>query len=115
MGLAEVHQASSRQVNTWYLTIGGEVREEWERIGNDNWGQQPLMNGYLLQRYMLHVDTRYGRYFRTFVQLKSGLELFRAGGPGRLTRRSWTSWLPFWSLALQEIKIGGNSGLAGRN
>ena len=67
--------------NTWYLTIGGEVREEWERIGNDNWGQQPLMNGYLLQRYMLHVDTRYGRYFRTFVQLKSGLELFRAGGP----------------------------------
>ena len=65
----------------WYLTIGGEIREDWERIGNDNWGQQPLMNGYLLQRYMLHFDAHYGKYFRTFVQLKSGIESFRAGGP----------------------------------
>jgi hypothetical protein len=67
--------------NDWYMTIGGEVRLDWERIGNDNWGQQPIMNGYLLQRYMLHVDTHYGRYFRTFIQLKSGIETFRAGGP----------------------------------
>ena len=29
----------------WYLTIGGEAREVWEQIGNDNWGQQPYMNG----------------------------------------------------------------------
>jgi hypothetical protein len=63
--------------NDWYVTIGGEVRQDWERIGNDNWGQQPIMNGYLLQRYMLHVDTHYGRYFRTFIQLKSGIETFR--------------------------------------
>ena len=25
----------------WYLTIGGEVREVFEQVGNDNWGQQP--------------------------------------------------------------------------
>jgi hypothetical protein len=24
----------------WYLTIGGEVREVWEQIGNDNWGER---------------------------------------------------------------------------
>ena len=21
----------------WYLTIGGEVRQDWERVRNDNW------------------------------------------------------------------------------
>src|SRR5215472_1186695 len=36
----------------WFLTIGGEAREVWEQIGNDNWGQQPFWNGYLNQRYM---------------------------------------------------------------
>ena len=29
----------------WFLSMGGEVREVWEQIGNDNWGQQPIMNG----------------------------------------------------------------------
>ena len=37
----------------WYMTIGGEAREVWEQIGNENWGQQPFMNGYLNQRYAL--------------------------------------------------------------
>jgi hypothetical protein len=65
----------------WYLSIGGEVREVWERVGNDNWGAQRYTNSFWLQRYMLHVDTHLGKHFRTFVQLKSGLELFREGGP----------------------------------
>jgi hypothetical protein len=30
--------------NDWFLSIGGEAREVWEQIGNDNWGQQPFMN-----------------------------------------------------------------------
>ncbi len=25
----------------WYLTVGGEIREVFERVGNDNWGKQP--------------------------------------------------------------------------
>ena len=65
----------------WYLTIGGEARGVWEQIGNDNWGQQPFMNGYLNQRYMLSVDAHFGKHVRTFVQLKSGLNNFRIGGP----------------------------------
>lgn len=64
----------------WYLSIGGEIRQVWERVGNDNWGQQPYMNSFWLQRYMVHADTHYGRHFRSFVQLKSGLEFFRQGG-----------------------------------
>ena len=45
----------------WYMTIGGGAREVWEQIGNDNWGQQPFMNGYLNERYMLSFDIHYGK------------------------------------------------------
>ncbi len=64
-----------------YLTIGGEVREAFEQVGNDNWGKQPYMNTFFLQRYMLHTDWHLGKHFRVFVQLKSGVESFRQGGP----------------------------------
>lgn len=65
----------------WFMTIGGEAREVWEQIGNDNWGQQPFWNGYLNQRYMPYFDVHYGRHVRTFVELKSGINSFRYGGP----------------------------------
>src|SRR6202040_4447710 len=50
-----------KSVDDWYLTIGGEAREVWEQIGNDNWGQQPYTNGYLNERYMLAFDLHYGK------------------------------------------------------
>src|SRR5712672_2986413 len=65
----------------WYMTIGGEAREVWEQIGNDNWGQQPFMNGYFNQRYMFYFDVHYGVHVRSFVELKSGLNSYRIGGP----------------------------------
>ena len=64
-----------------YVSLGGEIREAFEQVGNDNWGKQRYMNAFLLQRYMLHSDWHLGKNFRVFVQLKSGLEDFRAGGP----------------------------------
>src|SRR5258707_8187812 len=67
--------------NDWFLSMGGEAREVWEQIGNDNWGQQPFMNGYLNERYMLYFDVHYGKHVRSFVELKSGLNSFRNGGP----------------------------------
>jgi hypothetical protein len=70
-----------KSADDWYLTIGGEAREVWEQIGNDNWGQFPIMNGYLNERYMPYFDLHYGPHVRTFVELKSGLNSFRAGGP----------------------------------
>lgn len=65
----------------WYMTISGEAREVWEQIGNDNWGQAPFWNAYLNERYMLGFDIHYGKHVRTFVELKSGLNSFRIGGP----------------------------------
>src|SRR5258708_36511613 len=61
--------------------MGGEAREVWEQIGNDNWGQQPFMNGYFNQRYMLYFDVHYGKHVRSFMELKSGLNSYRIGGP----------------------------------
>jgi hypothetical protein len=63
-----------------YVTFGGEIREAFEQVGNDNWGKQRYMNAFLLQRYMLQSDWHLGENFRVFLQLKSGLEDFRAGG-----------------------------------
>src|ERR1700743_4004964 len=56
----------------WYLTIGGEAREVWEQIGNDNWGQSPYWNGYLNQRYMPYFDLHYGRHGTNFLANKRG-------------------------------------------
>src|SRR5580692_4998831 len=70
-----------RSADDWYMSVGGEAREVWEQIGNDNWGASPYWNGYLNERYMLHFDLHYGRHLRTFVELKSGLNSFRRGGP----------------------------------
>jgi len=64
-----------------YVSFGGEIREAFEEVGNDNWGKQRYMNAFLLQRYMLHSDWHLGKSFRVFVQLKSGVADFRAGGP----------------------------------
>jgi hypothetical protein len=71
----------SDQNGCWYMTIGGEAREVFEQVGNNNWGEQPYMNRFLLERYMLSFDDHYGKHLRSFVELKSGLESFRRGGP----------------------------------
>lgn len=65
----------------WYLSIGGGMREAFEQVGNDNWGKQNYTNTFFLERYVLHTDWHFGRHFRAYVELKSGLESFRQGGP----------------------------------
>ena len=56
-----------------YLTIGGEIRQQYEWLNNPEWGEGGQHRGYLLQRYMLHTDWHFGTRFRVFGQLKSGL------------------------------------------
>ena len=66
----------------WYLTLGGEIRQWFEDFHNENWGAAPAVdNAYLLERYMLNADFHFGKRFRFFIQLKSGIENGRAGGP----------------------------------
>ena len=94
------------QADDWYLTIGGEARLVWEQIGNENWGQQPYMNGYLNQRYMLSFDAHYGKHVRTFVELKSGLNSYRIGGPRPIDEKKLDFQAGFLELGSSE---GANS------
>jgi hypothetical protein len=65
-----------------YLSLGGEIRQRVEYFRNPVWGQEEQDdNGYWLQRYMLHTDVHLGNRVRFFGQIKSGIEIGRAGGP----------------------------------
>ena len=65
-----------------FLSLGGEIRETYERFHNTNFGLSPDdPDGYLLQRYLFHVDFHAGRRFRFFGELNSSLEDGRTGGP----------------------------------
>ena len=47
---------------------------------NEHWGDAPQhSDGYVLTRWLAHADFHAGKYFRTFVQLQSGLANSRIG------------------------------------
>jgi len=93
-----------RSGEDWYMSIGGEAREVWEQIGNDNWGLSPIMNGYLNERYMLYFDVHYGKHVRTFVELKSGLNSSRAGGPRPIDEKKLDFQAAFLAISTGEGK-----------
>jgi hypothetical protein len=65
-----------------FLSFGGEIRETYERFHNTNFGLSPGdSDGYLLERYLFHVDFHVGHRFRFFGELNSSLEEGRTGGP----------------------------------
>lgn len=96
--------------NDWFMTISGEAREMWEQIGNDYWGQgpppytnpSPFWNGYLDERYMLGFDIHYGKHVRTFVDLKSGLNSFRYGGPRPIDEKKLDFQAAFLQVGTSE-------------
>ena len=71
-----------RDKENWYLTVSGEFRPYYENYRNQGFGAEPRdTNGYYLQRLMFGFDFHFGKRVRTFVQLKSGVESGRNGGP----------------------------------
>src|SRR5438093_3720750 len=87
-----------RSRENWYLTVGGDAREWYERYRNENWGefsffpppgQKPIdNNAYLKQRYMLGFDFHLGSRVRVFTELHSGDVNWRAGGPRPIVDRN---------------------------
>src|SRR5215470_1781623 len=68
-----------------FLSLGGEIRETYERFHNTNFGLSPQdPDGYLLQRYLLHLDFHARSHFRFFGELSSSFENGRNGGPRRV-------------------------------
>ena len=63
-------------------SFGGEVRVQYERFANEEWGAAPSDdNGYLLQRYIVGVEHRVNARVAARAELKSGIEVGRIGGP----------------------------------
>jgi Alginate export len=64
------------------VSLGGEARVTYERFGNQNFGLTPPdPDGYLLQRYLLHIDVHAGSRVRVWTEFNSSLENGRIGGP----------------------------------
>jgi len=98
-----------------YLSLGGEIRQVFEQVANDNWGKQPYTNTFLLQRYMLHSDWHLGKNFRIFVQLKSGFEDFRTGGPRTIDEKRLDFEAPLSRSATRTKRTGWCCESGGRN
>jgi hypothetical protein len=65
-----------------FLSLGGEARVTYERFGHENFGLTPPdPDGYLLQRYLLHIDVHAGSRVRVWTEFNSSLENGRIGGP----------------------------------
>jgi hypothetical protein len=73
---------------SYFVTLGGGIREQYEFIQNDNFGLGSVNNhGYWLQRLMPYSDWHFGPFFRVFVQLKSSEEEGREPGPRPTDRK----------------------------
>ena len=76
---------------TSYLTLGGELRENYQWINNENWGDLPASwkdkNGFIWHRLMFHADLKLGKSLRLFGQLKNTAVISRAGGARPVTDR----------------------------
>ena len=72
-----------------FLTLGGEIRENYQWIKNENWGDIPPDwkddNGFIWHRIMIHADLKFDRKIRVFAQLKNTAVVSRAGGPRPVT------------------------------
>jgi hypothetical protein len=58
---------------TWFVSLGGEVRERVEVISHPDFGFGGGHDAYLLQRLALHADLHLGERVRVFVEGISGL------------------------------------------
>jgi hypothetical protein len=73
---------------SYFVTLGGDIREQYEFIQKDNFGLFSVNNhGYWLQRLMTYSDWHLGPFFRVFVQLKSSEEEGREPGPRPTDRK----------------------------
>ena len=67
---------------TYFLSFGGEVRQEFDAFHNEDWGKLHLgQDNFYLQRYDLHADFHAGSRLRVFAQLRSAIENGRPTGP----------------------------------
>lgn len=64
-----------------YLTLGGEIRENYSAYANENWGQLSKTDSHLFHRLMLSGDTHFGSSQRVFVEFQSATSSFDSDPP----------------------------------
>ena len=62
------------------------------------------MNGYLNERYMLSLDAHYGKHVRSFIDLKSGLNSYRIGGPRPIDEKKLDFQAGFLELRTSKVR-----------
>jgi hypothetical protein len=61
------------QQGSWFLTLGGELRERFQDVRNSEFGfTSPARDEHGYHRIFLLADTHLGPHFRTFVELVNG-------------------------------------------
>ena len=72
----------------WYLSLGGEVRERFESVNDDNFGIRGGADTYWLQRLTLLTDWHFSDRVRIFAEGISGMvEGEHKPAPPRAARR----------------------------
>jgi len=57
-----------------YISAGGDIRYQYFNVKNEDWGDTPTdRDGYILTRYLFHLDFHASKNFRFFFQLQSSL------------------------------------------
>jgi len=65
-----------------YLSLGGEIRTEYDYVRNEDWGEKGLgRDPYFTARAHFHIDWHLHRQIRLFAQLRSAQEDGRRDGP----------------------------------
>ncbi len=91
-----------------YFSFGGEVRYQYFHFENQDWGAAPVdKDGFILTRYLGHVDFLAGSHFRAFVQLQSSLANSEAETPSPVDENPLDLHQAFFDLS-EPLKNGGN-------
>lgn len=116
-----------------FVSFGGDFRYQYFYIKNESFGDDPKdMDGYMLNRLLVHSDLHIGKGFRTFLQLQSSgagsrpstspveynpLELHQAfadisnnsSAPLKLTLRAGRQEFSYGSQRLVSVREGPNN------
>ena len=88
-----------------YVSLGGEVRYQYFYFKNEDWGESPQdKDGYILTRYLAHADLHIGKYFRSFVQLQSGLANGKISTPSGVDENQLDLHQAFFDIELPFTK-----------
>jgi len=90
-----------------YLSFGGQARYRYDYFNNTGFGSGVQdETGFHLVRLLAHVDAHFGPNLRAFVQINSGLEFDRSGGPRPGDTDDFDFQQAFADLSLPLHQIG---------